>query len=159
MNLDPKEKSHAWWAGTLKGAIKGLLIGAAVGVVTAFALSGLIGAFPVLEPVFSAFITMEGGFSAVPLAIFSGVSAMLTNAFTGGNASVAALQAQKSELIHQEKITALEGREQQLEQAITTGPKSVAVQSILARGGRDEAASFAEAETERQLAPSTRTLH
>ena len=159
MELSPQETSRVWWRGTIKGALKGLLIGAVIGAATALTLSGAGILFEPLIPVFSGFITMSGGFSMVPLAVSSGVSGMLANVFHSGDAAVNAYHQERHNAWQQQqdaKLNQLEGREQALEEHVSK--QSTVTNGILARGARNTA-SFTEAETARQNAPTSPTIH
>ena len=172
MELDPQEKSRAWWHGTWKGAAKGLLVGLAVGAATALMLHfvlipvlPLIG-LPSIANAFAGFLTLSPGlvsgwaggvvptafFSTVPLAIFSGVSGMIGNMLSGGAAAVSALE-QKKQLQWQQtqdgKIAQLESREPSVQTTLTL-PRSRAVKSIIAQGPR-QTVSFADTETARAI--------
>ena len=185
MELDPQEKSRAWWGGTIKGAVKGLLVGLAIGAASAlflqFALIPMVSALglPSIAHAFGSFLTLTphiagsftatgtvlgSAFSMVPLAIFSGVTGMVANIFGSGADAVHALEQQKSnerQRLQEAKILELTGREQALEQQLeqpADRPQSRAVQQILANGPR-QATSFAEAEAARINAPSGPTIH
>ncbi len=180
MELTPQEKSRVWWSGTIKGAVKGLLVGLAIGAVSAlvlqFALIPLLPALglPSIAEAFAGFLTLSpasaatwaGGvvplsaFSMIPLAIFSGVSAMIGNAFASGNQAVAAYQEEKTHLLQAVKINQLEGREQMVEQTVA---RSFAPSHNLQAGLSDTprtSISAADAQISRlQNAPSSLSLH
>lgn len=78
------------WSTIFKRAVKGLLIGAFVGLVAAYAINFAV--LPVLgelvspdiTQVFQRFLTLDGAFSAVPLITFNGVLGTFTSILTDG---------------------------------------------------------------------------
>ena len=160
MELTPQEKSRHWWKGTLIGAVKGLTIGLAVGAASALLLSMVLPSFPALQNVFQSFLTMGGEFSVIPLAVFSGVSGLISGVFTGGSSGITAYHQDRHNRMqmHQDqKLNELGGKVQKLEQAM---PVNRTVQTILSKGNAKDQ-RFAETELEnREDATSTdRTIH
>src|SRR5262249_46992440 len=139
MELDHETKRRVWWQGTIKGAVRGLFFGLIAGAATALILQfALIPLFPVIGPAFAGFLTLSPGvagaaFSPVPLAIFSGLSGMLGNALANGKIACNAYKQEVEHRMNEERIDAIEVREQALEQTITP---SHAVRQALAKGPR-----------------------
>jgi hypothetical protein len=165
MELDPAVKSHVWWKGTIKGAVKGLLSGLVIGAASAILLQFvLIPMFPVIGPAFAGFLTLTpalvashtAAFSAIPLAIFSGLSGMIGAAIGSGRAAVAAYKQDTEHKMNEAAIGELAQREQMLEAAVTQPSRSV--QSILASGPRQRD-SFSAAEEARSAEAATPTIH
>ncbi len=158
MQLDPKEKSRVWWKGALKGAASGLVVGVAVGFLTAAVLYGLATfVAPAALAGIVGFVSSSTGFYPLTMMAFSAAISSVTGLITGGSQAVAAYHQQKHNARDEAKIIELDGRTRALEQAITPSRQ---VDAILARGARTHE-SFRDAETERaaQQAPSTPTIH
>ena len=161
MKLDPAEKSRVWWHGALKGMLKGAAVGLVIGVGAALVIWGAAVAFPSLglASAFSGFLFNNAAGAAlsvnlVPFAAFNIAFGMIGGLCSGGNAAVHAYHQQKHNLRDEAKLVELDGRMQQLEQAIAP---SRTVSEIIARGPKP---SFAEAETARQEnALSAPTFH
>ncbi len=172
MKLDPKEASRVWWGGTIKGAVRGLLAGLVIGAASALLLQfALIPVLPAIGEAFASFLTLTPGlasgwaggvvpaasFSTIPLAIFSGVTGLIANAFASGKAAVNDYREQKLHQFQESKLRELEGREQMVEQVLTTSSPSV--QALLEQGPRNHS-SFVDAETQRaQNSPSSPSIH
>ncbi|MBX9727266.1 MAG: hypothetical protein K2X09_08370 [Rickettsiales bacterium] len=171
MDTSPEKLSNVWWKGTLKGGLKGLMVGLLVGAAAALTLQFvLIPLFPAIAEAFAGFLTLTpsaaagwaGGvvplasFSAIPLAIFSGVSGMLGNLLGSGNDAVNAYKQDVEHRMNEMRISQIESREMALEQIIPSPSRSV--QKIIAAGPRNTA-SFQSAEEQRAQTPTTPTIH
>jgi hypothetical protein len=164
MDVSPETLSNVWWKGTLKGGVKGLLVGLLVGTAAAvtlqFALIPLLPAIglPAIAEAFAGFLTLTpsaaagwaGGivplasFSAIPLAIFSGVSGMLGNLLGSGNDAVNAYKQDVEHRMNEERISRIESREIALEQSFTGA--SPAIKSIVNNGPRSRSTYKSDAQ-------------
>lgn len=142
MQLDPAEKRSVWWGGAFKGALKGIPLGLGVGFAAAAVLSLALPVLaPSLVPIFASFLTVPGySFMPIPLMIFNTALTMMANAISSGNAAVVTHHQNKHNIMYDARISALEGREQVLEEALST---SQTVKKILAQGPAN-AHSFTE---------------
>lgn len=176
MDVSPEKLSSVWWKGTLKGGVKGLLVGLLVGAAAAvtlqFVLIPLLPAIglPAIAEAFAGFLTLTpsaaagwaGGvvplasFSAIPLAIFSGVSGMLGNLLGSGSDAVNAYKQDVEHRMNEARISQIESREIALEQSMPVTSRGL--QRIIAAGPR-HATSFRDAEEQRAQAPTSPTIH
>ena len=150
----------------------GLLVGAAAAITLQFVLIPLLPAIglPSIAEAFAGFLTLNpsavagwaGGivplasFSAIPLAIFSGVSGMLGNLLGSGNDAVNAYKQDVEHRMNEARISQIESREMALEQTLISPARGI--QKIIAAGPRT-ANSFRDAEEQRVQAPTTPTIH
>ena len=176
MDISPEKLSNVWWKGTLKGGLKGLAVGLLVGAAAAltlqFVLIPLLPAIglPSIAEAFAGFLTLTpsaaagwaGGvvplasFSAIPLAIFSGVSGMLGNLLGSGNDAVNAYKQDVEHRMNEMRISQIESREMALEHIMPLPSRSV--QKIIAAGPRS-ATSFQNAEEQRAQTPTPPNIH
>ncbi len=159
---DAQTLSKVWWRGTLNGAVKGLLVGAFVGLLASVVLQFAI--IPLVTSVgygfavqgLSGFLAPGGSFFPLSMMLFSGASTMIGGFLNGGTTALKERNSQSRQQFQEAKIQELEGREQTLEQAITTRPNIA--QTILAQGPRHQH-SFVAAEEARATTHESPTLH
>jgi hypothetical protein len=185
MELDPQTVSSVWWKGALGGALKGIpqglllgVIGFGVLVVGTYALAafGVTGLAATMMHGLGGFLFTEAGAASISAGIAAGsasgfslaalspipfiaLNTVLTiagNFLTSGQSAVNAYKQDVEHRMNDARITAIESREQMLEEVVTP---SRAVQKILAQGPRNKG-SFAAAEAEREAsAPASPTIH
>jgi hypothetical protein len=156
MKLSRQETWGAWWRGAAKGALGGLVMGAVLGLAGAVLL--YYAAASVLPVFMLDMIANAGVFNPWPLTLFSASSFAITKAITDGGGAVKEYHQSKHNMMYDARISALEGREQILEEALNT---SQTVKKILAHGAVPSK-SFAESleESRDQAAQEkSHTLH
>ena len=169
MQFDGDILAKKWRHGALASAFKGLLVGAAVGVVCALALQAVVlPLFPTLVPTFAGFLTLTPGaattaaatgalswsaFSPIPFVVFNGIISSVIGSFTGGDAAVDAYKQQEVNHALERKVNELSAH--QMERAASLSPK---LAQIVSDGPR-QAQGFAQAQEARAAAPTTHTLH
>lgn len=150
--------SGTWWKGALKGAVIGLAVGIGSGLIAAAAIYTLPATiFGVSMASVVGFVTSAGSFSPLPLMLFSGVLTAAAGLLTGGDQAITAVQQRHLNVTNVEMIRDLDGRTRALEEFIAP---SAGVKKIIAAGPRTQT-SYRDAEDQRaaQPAPDSPTIH